>query len=789
MAIVPKHIGEPGFKKKERQFTDRENFIEIFRNYLSLPIEPNQYRILVFYGVGGAGKTTLRKHLSQILQTDFPSTVFTSIDLDVPLYRNMETTLFVLRDELTEKYKVKFPSFDIAYTAFWHKTHPQVPITKDNFPLLSGASVVGGIFRVLGEMPWVGWIPKLSKAFLTGSNVFREWWKRRGERELADIPNLEAKEIAERLPFFWASDLEDYLSQKQAKATIFFDTYEALWENANTEGGFFLRDEWVRDLISYLPKVLWVICGREKLRWGEVDEEWEKYLSQHLVGELSESDSKKFLSNCGIADSSIQDVIYQASRGLPHFLDLAVDTYNEIKSKLDRMPTVSDFARTQQDVLDRFLRYLDRSEIETLKVISAPRLWNYELVQKLIEHFNTAYPITAIDNLCRFSFIKESNTKGFYTMHELMRESIQAKFDKNTLRLLHKFIFDFYNDKLWQIDICFITDDTRRDMNEAYYHAKIALTYEDLYKWIGMVGKKFSDAAEWRLMIPLMEDFLRLTEEKKGIFTLEYAEVIYQLGKLYQMQGRYKDTEKAYTKALEIRTRILGEIHVDTAIVLSALGVLYTNKGLLLEAKSKLQKALEINRQLLGDDSEYVANTLNNLAAINEDLGDFDSAEALYTEAINLYEKFQKADTSYAANVYNNLAILYVKKNQPQKAEELFRKALTMRETIFGTEHPDYVNSLHNLASYYNFVGKYEEAKKLYKKVYRLKLSIYGIEHPDVAATLVGIAELYDNLHSKEKAIRYYRKALDIYLKIYEENHPKVKDIQKLIQELQTQTL
>ncbi|MGB9695914.1 MAG: tetratricopeptide repeat protein [Ignavibacteria bacterium] len=783
MAIVPKHIGKVGFKKKERQFTDRENFIETFRNYLSLPIDPNQYKVLVFYGVGGVGKTTLRKHLSKILESEFPSTIYTSIDLDVPLYRNMETTLFVLRNELTERYKIRFPSFDVAYTAFWHKTHPQVPITKDNFPLLTGASVVAGIMRVLGEMPWVGWIPKLSKAFLTGSNVFREWWKKRGERELADIPELEAKEIAERLPFFWASDLEDYLSQKQTKATIFFDTYEALWENANTEGGFFLRDEWVRDLVSYLPQVLWVICGREKLRWEEIDIGWRKYLSQHLVGELSEADSKKFLSSCGVNDKDIQDVIYQASKGLPHFLDLAIDTYNEIGNKLGRIPTVNDFARTQQDVLDRFLRYLDRSEIETLKVISAPRLWNYELAQKLIEHFNTAYPLTAINNLCRFSFIKESNTENFYTMHELMRESIQAKLDKNTLRSLHKFIFNFYNNKLWQVDIRFITDDVRRSMNEAYYHAKTALTYEEFYEWIKIIGKKFFDAAEWKLITPLMEDFLKITEEKKGTLTLEYADVMYQLGKLYQMQGKYSVAEKTYTKTLEIRTRVLGEMHIDTAAVLSALGVLYTNKGLLLEAKSKFQKALEINRKLLGDNNEYVANILNNLAAINEDLGDLNNAEMLYNDAINLYEKFQRTNTSYAANAYNNLAILYVKKNQPEKAEELFRKALTIRETIFGANHPDYINSLHNLASYYNFIGKYEEAKKLYKKVYRLKLSIYGEEHPEVAATFVGIAELYDNLNLKEKAIQYYQKALNIYLRIYGENHPNVKNIQEIIKE------
>jgi hypothetical protein len=362
VAIKPKYTlsGKEGdvSPKAGKKFTDREEFLAAFENALTSKIK-DEHKLLIYYGVGGIGKTTLRKELGKRLEADRPETVWTAIDLDTPTYREQETALFVLRNQLHEKFKVNFPSFDIAYTVYWQKTHPQTPMTKDNFPLLTGANAVAGIMRVVGEMPYIGFVPKLTKAFMTGGNVFREWWKKRGEKELANLPTLEPKEISVRMPMFWASDLKDFLEEKKKDAVLFLDTYEALWENLKADGGFFMRDEWIRELVSHLPEVVWVICGREKLRWYEQDEEWANYLEQHLLGRLSDEDSGYFLKSCGVEKPDVQKVIIKASKGVPHFLDLAVDTYYEIQSRHNREPLATDFAKTQQDVLERFLRYLD----------------------------------------------------------------------------------------------------------------------------------------------------------------------------------------------------------------------------------------------------------------------------------------------------------------------------------------------------------------------------------------------------------------------------------------------
>ncbi len=88
------------------------------------------------------------------------------------------------------------------------------------------------------------------------------------KEDISKLPDLEPTEIDERLPVYWAYDLADHLQNASESAVIFIDTYEALWEKEREQGSFSDRDKWLRKLIENIQKsCLWVICGRESLRW------------------------------------------------------------------------------------------------------------------------------------------------------------------------------------------------------------------------------------------------------------------------------------------------------------------------------------------------------------------------------------------------------------------------------------------------------------------------------------------------------------------------------------------
>ncbi len=809
--------GKEPSPKAGKQFTDREEFLEAFYNAYDSKIK-DEHKILVYYGIGGIGKTTLRKELSRRTDEEKPETVWTAIDLDTPTYREQETALFILRNQLNEKYKINFPSFDISYTIYWQKTHPQTPLTKENFPLLTGANVVAGILRVVGEMPYIGFVPKLTKAFMTGQNVFREWWKKRGEKELANLPNLEPKEITERMPMFWANDLKDYLLEKNKRAVIFLDTYEALWENVSAHGGFFLRDEWIRELVSHLPEVLWVICGREKLRWEEQNEDWKEYIEQHLLGSLSDTDSKYFLKTCGVEKEDVQDVIVDASKGVPHFLDLAVDTYYEINNKYNREPETKDFAKTQQEVLERFLRYLDKTEILTLNVLSSARIWDKEIFSILVEDFKTGYPVMNMHELFRFSFISKGEYSNTWIMHDLMRESLQSKQNKEILFAVHKRLFDYYNNKIVKIDYRNINENDKSALMEAYYHGKISLNADKFIKWFINVTAVFDKAAEWKTIIPLYEDLIDYIEKPNGELKIELANLQISLARLYELFNKFSEGQELLYKALEIRKKIFGEKHKDVARILNNLAVLYGKQGKYSEAEPLLiqafemskfmlgenhidlansmtnlailyfysgkydkaesfyKKALEIREINLGKDHIDVGSAMNNLATLYFEIGNYIFAEKFYKNALDIYIKNYGEGHVVTAGVLYNVAILYINQGKYFLAEPVCKKVMEIYEKAFGKENNEYADAENNLANLYYQQKRFNESVLLYENTLKIKKQILGNEHQSIARLLKELANNYREIGKFRQAEQLYKKSLEIYGNTIGKNHIDVAD-------------
>lgn len=240
MPIKPKYkVSEKWtILQQSRIFTDRKNFIEVFRRRLRLKHDEN-YCILNYYGVGGIGKSALRKEFGNILSKEFPHIIWSHTDFELQSFREAETSLFHIRKNFKEKYKIEFPTFDIAYTVYWQKSHPQITLAKDNIPFLEDGSLIANLLSSVGEVPMVGLLPSIAKAVIRGKSFLKKWWIKRGQKELYDIPSLSPKEILDRLPMYFAMDLRDYLKSNSITAVIFIDTYDGLLEISISKEDFF----------------------------------------------------------------------------------------------------------------------------------------------------------------------------------------------------------------------------------------------------------------------------------------------------------------------------------------------------------------------------------------------------------------------------------------------------------------------------------------------------------------------------------------------------------------------
>jgi tetratricopeptide (TPR) repeat protein len=773
MPIRPKHtLGcRPA---ASRLFTDRDDFQELFHKTLRADRSDNPH-VIVYYGVGGVGKTSLRRKLCETLGSD-PGAVYSVVDFDIPAHRGQEMALSVLRREFRSRYKVPFNTFDIAYAVHWQKVKPDVALQKETFPFWEEGAIVADLVTLLGDVPAVGWIPKLAKIAGKGSRLVEQWWTKRGSEELRGLPALDAVQIAERLPMFWAADVRDYLTTKGVRGVVFLDTYEALNEGERSEGKLLQHDAWVRELVAQLPDVLWVICGREKLRWAEMDPEWEACLDQHLVGNLAVGDAEQFLVSCGIADPAIRAAIVEGSQGLPYYLDLAVDTYLQIAEAARRAPVSSDFARTPTDVFARFLRHLTQPEVETLKLLSIPRFWTRELFELLVKEFQTGYPITAFNDLCRFSFISEDAARGNWSMHQLMRQSLLGQAAPDLVNRVHRLLFEHYDGRLKVIDIKAVTDRQKEALAEAFYHGRALLQVQEFFRWFLKPAEGFEQAAQWRLLVSLYEQVGKDLEGKLGVGHPDVAECLTFLAGLLYAQSKYAEAEPLFRRALAIREKALGPEHPTFAESLNNLAVLLDRRGKYAEAEPLSRRALAIKEKALGAERHEVAVSLNNLACLLDNLGKYAEAELLFRRALAVSEKALGLDHANVAVSLNNLAKLLASLGRYAEAEPLFRRALAIKEKALGLGHPDVAWILNNLAVLLCKQGKYVEAETLARRALVICEETLGPEHLGFARSLNSLARLLTAQGQLAEAESLHLRALAIFEGALGPEHPDVAD-------------
>lgn len=755
----------------EREFTNREFFINAFLSALSSH-KKDTHNIIVYYGIGGIGKTSLRKKLADIVKEQYKDVVSASIDFDLPVYLQEETALYYLCKSFKDGYKIHFPTFEISYAVYWQKTHPQTPMNKFNFPLIDESVVLGGLIAILGSIPIVGLIPGITKTVLKGKKYLKDWWIKRGQKELYNLPELEARDILNRLPMFFASDLKDFLNSVDKQCVIFIDSYQALWKHSQSETGYVQKDEWLKELIAHLPEPLWIICGREKLTWDESDSEWRKSMAQYNIDGLSNEDSSGLLHTYGIKNENLRKIIVESSRGVPYYLDLVVDTYYQIKQTCNREPTPDDFAKTQLEAIDRFLAYLDKTEIETLKVLSVVRMWNPDIFKMLINKFNTGYPATAMKELCRFSFINRNLNEDVYTMHELMRTGLQSKLDSKTISNIHKCLFEYFDNMLKDVDIKSLSSSHSDAISEAFFHCRNSESTQGLFKWFKERSLLFKQAERWKLIIPFLTEIAELTEKESGVDNAAYAELMNDLGEGYTWLGLYEKAISFTEQAVNISKKIYGPAHPYYAKSIHNLGRIYTYLGQYKNALPLFKKSLLIRKKYLGKNHNDYSESLHDIAVIYSYMCEYDKAIPFYNESLAINSQLLSKKHMKFLNIKLNLATVFVCKGLYDKAIKNFKEVMDTLLDVTGEQHPLYTTALNSLANAYEHIGQYETAIKMFEDDVEKRKNIYDIHHPAYAHSLSCLASVYYKSGHYEKAKDLFEESAKIRRETLGENHP-----------------
>ncbi|KAF4924462.1 Kinesin light chain 3 [Colletotrichum fructicola] len=126
---------------------------------------------------------------------------------------------------------------------------------------------------------------------------------------------------------------------------------------------------------------------------------------------------------------------------------------------------------------------------------------------------------------------------------------------------------------------------------------------------------------------------------------------------------------------------IYGVVLEDNAWIFHKLGILYSDQGRLKEAEGMYQRALQGREKALGPDHTSTLDTVNNLGLLYSDQGRLKAAEGMYQRALQGYEKVLHPDTlrTYvpALNALENLGRLFERLGATDRALEHYDRART----------------------------------------------------------------------------------------------------------------
>ena len=175
------------------------------------------------------------------------------------------------------------------------------------------------------------------------------------------------------------------------------------------------------------------------------------------------------------------------------------------------------------------------------------------------------------------------------------------------------------------------------------------------------------------------------------------------LGLLYANQGRHKEAEAMYERALQGYEKAWGPEHTSTLSIVNNLGNLYKNQGRHKEAEAMYERALEGKEKAWGPEHTSTLDTVNNLGSLYADQGRHKEAEAMYERALEGYEKTLGKDAivTYVPflNAVTNLGLLNANLGQAARAEELYTVAFTGVRKVFGDGSERHKQLEHFLAS------------------------------------------------------------------------------------------
>jgi CHAT domain-containing protein/tetratricopeptide (TPR) repeat protein len=280
------------------------------------------------------------------------------------------------------------------------------------------------------------------------------------------------------------------------------------------------------------------------------------------------------------------------------------------------------------------------------------------------------------------------------------------------------------------------------------------------------------DAAEQRWRLADINQLERLGEQQLRLVQ-EATEVLYKAEELAEA-GKKKEAVAAAQKGSELRRKVLGAGHLDTATALYQLGCLLDDLDRYRDAAPVLDDAITAYRQSLGEHPR-TATALLRRASVASSLNDHATARPRAEEAVAIRQKtLGEEDRSTATAIYRLARVLSDQGNAAE-ARTAHEQALRIRRKALG-DHETTLDSLNALAFLLKRQGELALAQAHYEEALQMRSRLSGDWNPKTADALTGVGRVLVDLGLYVEARRHLEQALSIRRNQLGAQHPKTAD-------------
>ena len=622
---------------------------------------------------------------------------------------------------------------------------------------------------MLGEVPVLGILKKLDKCAGYVKSLIE---KRKRDITSIDIEPIEV--IYKRLPYYFALDLSDNLENTKIPLVILIDTYETLVNEMAGVGEPVNNDLWIRGddgLVQNSARVFWVIAGREKLRWSEINSDWEDAIEQHILGNLAKSDAVSFLNSAGIFDEYLIDAIYTLTNGTPVFLDLCVDNYYSILER-GKTPEIEDFKGNTTIIIERFLRYMDDNRKDIIYLLSCMKVWDDEIFNSVAKNVLSGFSLTTYEKIKGASFITKGEN-GNYTMHQTVQNVILADCPEFIRNKAQKELNKYYEQTLNNISVASPKFSTLflRYVNYILTEKYSEEDFSGIYRELRQKLDDVKNACQFDLLLSAMKELKEFAEKNFPDSPL-MAKIHNDIARDFSAAGFYNESVEHAELSMKMYREKFGELDERTLEATAILsGFLYLS-GKYKEAFEVVEKVYSTAVSMLGEENSTVFMLMKSLGTAYFSLGKYE--EALTVEQ-NLFERAKKVlgeDHLDTLSAMFNLGMTFDKLGRYQEAVDIQEKVFEKRMALLGENNPAVLKSMHSLAVRYHRLGQHQKACDLFQKVLEKRTELLGENHPRTIHTLEGLARTYSSLGKYQKTIELEKNILERYTETLGENHP-----------------